>query len=90
IHATPIEGTLVVNVGDLLSRWTDGAYKSTPHRVINTSGNERISLVLAYDPGPDTMVDARQVFGKDHKPSQDAISCGDYLSWRFGKAFTYD
>lgn len=90
IHATPIEGTLVVNVGDLLSRWTDGAYKSTPHRVINTSGRERISLVLAYDPGPNTSVDARQIFGEDHKPSQDAISCGDYLSWRFNKAFTYE
>ena len=52
IEAPPIEGSLIVNVGDLLHRWTEGAYKSTPHRVINSSGRERLSLVLAWDPNP--------------------------------------
>ena len=88
-HAPPIEGTLVVNVGDLLSRWTDGAYKSTPHRVVNTSGGERLSLVLAFDPDPDTMIDAREVYGSDYVASEDPITCGDYLIWRFEKAFSY-
>ncbi|MHA1566922.1 MAG: isopenicillin N synthase family dioxygenase [Alphaproteobacteria bacterium] len=89
IHAPPIEGTLIVNVGDLLSRWTDGAYKSTPHRVVNRSGKERLSLVLAFDPDPDTMIDARDVFGADHDAQEEAITCGDYLVWRFNKAFSY-
>ena len=89
VHAPPIDGTLVVNVGDLLSRWTDGAYKSTPHRVINNSGYDRLSLVLAFDPDPGTMVDARDVYGKSYTPAQDAITCGDYLLWRFKKAFSY-
>ena len=88
-HAPPIEGTLVVNVGDLLSRWTDGAYKSTPHRVINTSGGERLSLVLAFDPNPDTMIDAREIYGSDYIAAEDPITCGDYLVWRFEKAFSY-
>ena len=57
LHAPPINGALVVNVADLLSRWTDGAYKSTPHRVVNNSGKERLSLVLAYDPEPKVSVD---------------------------------
>ena len=60
IAAPPIPGTLVVNVGDLLARWTNDDYRSTPHRVVNSSGKERLSLVLAYDPEPDTMIDARQ------------------------------
>jgi len=89
VHAPPIEGTLIVNVGDLLSRWTDGAYKSTVHRVVNTSGRERLSLVLAFDPDPDTQIDAREVFGEDYKPAEEAISCGDYLVWRFKRAFSY-
>jgi isopenicillin N synthase-like dioxygenase len=86
IEAPPIEGTLIVNVADLLHRWTDGAFKSTPPRVVNSSGRERLSIVLAFDPNPETMVDARDIFGKS---SHEAISCGDYLNWRFNKAFSY-
>lgn len=89
LEAPPIEGTLVVNVGDLLSRWTDGAYKSTPHRVINSSGRERLSLVLAFDPEPDTLIDARAVYGPSHSASEPAITCGDYLLQRFARAFSY-
>lgn len=89
IHAPPIDDTLVVNVGDLLSRWTDGAYKSTPHRVVNSSGRERMSLVLAFDPDPQTMIDARAVFGHQHTATEEPITCGDYLIWRFAKAFSY-
>lgn len=89
IEAPPIEGTLIVNVGDLLARWTDNAYKSTPHRVVNASGRERLSLVLAFDPDPQTVIDAREVFGPYHEVREPATTCGDYLVWRFGKAFSY-
>lgn len=89
IEAPPIPGTLIVNVADLLARWTEGAYKSTPHRVVNSSGRERLSLVLAFDPNPETMVDARNVFGPGHNAKEQPISVGDYLIWRFGKAFSY-
>jgi len=37
IDATPIPGTLVINVGDLLGRWSNDRFASTPHRVINRS-----------------------------------------------------
>lgn len=89
IAAPPIESTLIVNVADLLSRWTNGAYKSTPHRVVNSSGKERLSLVLAYDPNPETIIDARDVFGPECKPENPPITCGDYLNWRFAKAFSH-
>ena len=89
IEAPPVPGTLVVNVGDLLERWTDGAFRSTPHRVINSSGLERLSLVLAFDPNPETMIDAGDIYGADHQVQQSSISCGDYLVWRFARAFSY-
>ena len=89
IHAPPIEGTLVVNVADLLSRWTNGVYRSTPHRVVNRSGRERLSLVFAFDPDPGTVIDARSIFGADARVEHEPITCGDYLVWRFGKAFSY-
>ena len=89
IQAPPIEGTLIVNVADLLSRWTDGAYKSTPHRVVNSSGKKRLSIVLAFDPNPETVIDAKDVFGNQYVSKETATTCGEYLTWRFEKAFAY-
>lgn len=89
-HAPPIDDTIIVNVGDLLSRWTNGEYRSTPHRVLNNSGKERLSLVLAFDPDPNTIVDPRQIFKTDEiELDAEPISCGEYLNWRFNKAFSY-
>ncbi|KAF7332287.1 BTB domain-containing protein [Mycena kentingensis (nom. inval.)] len=34
VPATPIPGTIVVNVGDLLSRWSNDLLRSTLHRVV--------------------------------------------------------
>ena len=85
----PIPGTLVVNVGDLLERWSNRRYRSTVHRVINASGRERLSLVLAYDPNFETLVDPRAFCAAGETPHDAPITCGDYLLWRFAKAFSY-
>ena len=85
----PIPGTLVVNIGDLLERWSNRRYRSTVHRVINSSGRERLSLVLAYDPNFETVVDPRAFCGDGETPHDEPITCGEYLLWRFGKAFSY-
>ena len=85
----PIPGTLVVNVGDLLERWSNRRYRSTVHRVINASGRERLSLVLAYDPNFETLVDPRAFCAGGETPRDEPITCGDYLMWRFAKAFSY-
>ena len=85
----PIPGTLVVNIGDLLERWSNRRYHSTVHRVINSSGRERLSLVLAYDPNFETLVDPRAFCAQGEEPQDEPIACGDYLLWRFRKAFSY-
>ena len=90
VTAHPIEGTLVVNVGDLLQRWSNDKLRSTPHRVVNTSGRERYSLVAAVDPNYETTIDPSIVCAD---PSDDAryapIRCGDALQQRFDRAFAY-
>ena len=89
VAVPPLAGTLVVNVGDLLERWSNRRYHSTVHRVINRSGRERLSLVLAYDPDFETLVDPGAFCAGGERPHDAPILCGDYLLWRFGKAFSY-
>jgi len=75
IDAPPVAGALVVNVGDLLSLWTGGSLRSAPHRVINRSPSDRLSLVLAFDPDPEMAIGG--------------VSCGQYLDQRFDRAFVH-
>lgn len=46
----PIPHTFVMNVGDMLHRWSNGLLLSTPHRVTNRTGRERFSIPFFYDP----------------------------------------
>lgn len=44
IPAPPMPGGFIVNVGDLLERWSNDLYRSTVHRAINTTGQRRYSI----------------------------------------------
>jgi len=50
ISAPPLAGTFVANIGDMLDRLTGGWCRSTPHRVRNASGGDRLSFPFFLDP----------------------------------------
>jgi isopenicillin N synthase-like dioxygenase len=51
----PQEGTLAVNFGGLLERWTGGRIRATEHRVVG-AGSERFSIPFFYEPSVDARI----------------------------------
>jgi isopenicillin N synthase-like dioxygenase len=47
----------VVNIGDMLSMWTNGEYKSSIHRVLNVGNKDRYSIVYFFDGNLDCKLD---------------------------------
>ncbi len=52
-----IPGTLTVNIGDCLMRWTNDTLISTPHRVLPPK-RQRRSIAFFLDPNPDATIAA--------------------------------
>ena len=52
VEATPMPDTFVINLGDMIPRWTNGLYHSNPHRVRNrhSGGAPRFSIPFFYEP----------------------------------------
>ena len=89
IEATPIPGTLVVNVGDLLARWTNDRYCATRHRASNRSRRERLSIATAYDPSFKAIIDPRDFAIADKDCRYEPVSAGAHILDRINTSFGY-
>jgi isopenicillin N synthase-like dioxygenase len=90
LKAPPIPGTWVVNVADMLSRWTNKRWQSTPHRVKNLSGGDRYSNPYFFDMDMDSIVECVPTCTSPSNPPRFApVRYGDYLMERLDKNYAY-
>jgi isopenicillin N synthase-like dioxygenase len=56
IDAPPLDETMVLNIADMMSIWTNDLFTSNPHRVANRTTDHRLSLAHFIGPGASTNV----------------------------------
>ena len=84
IPVSPKPGELVINIGDMLQRLTNGRLRSTPHRVVNPTpdraSNARYSMPFFLHFRPDFMIEALPgTVPAGEEPKWPPISSHDYL-----------
>ena len=85
-HPVPYaDDGVVVNIGDLLQRWTNDYFKSTKHRVVNSHiHKQRYSMPHFVDPTPGTIVENLR---KGEEAKYEPIESKEYLMWRLAQSY---
>lgn len=77
--------SFVINVGDLLARWTNDRWRSTLHRVVNpgrelSGSTERLSMVLFTGPNADAeIIPLSTCCTEDHPSQYEPVTAGAYI-----------
>lgn len=88
LDALPLSGAFVVNLGDMIARWTNDQYQSTLHRVINTSGRERYSVPFFYVGNPDFKVTCiESCLAENDTPRYAPITVEEHLMSMYRKTY---
>ncbi|XP_060554680.1 uncharacterized protein LOC132715659 isoform X2 [Ruditapes philippinarum] len=87
VPATPIPGTVVVNIGDLMQRWTADQLIATKHRVLIPEvefkkRKHRQSIAFFVHPDNNYMIECL-----DGSKKYEPISGLDYLNYRFSLTY---
>jgi isopenicillin N synthase-like dioxygenase len=88
IDVLPVDGTFVVNIGDMLELWTDGAFVATSHRVRKVV-EERYSFPLFFNVDYHTEVKPLPQFATDGATTRPALRAGEHLFAQTAQTFAY-
>lgn len=89
IHADPVPGTYIVNLGDMIARWTNDRYRSTLHRVVNDSGRERYSVPFFFVGNPDHKVECLpNCLAHGEAPKYPPTTVEDHLKAMYQRTYT--
>ena len=92
IRATPVAGTFVVNLGDLMQRWTNDVYRSNMHRVRNNSSSrDRYSIPFFYGPSPDARIECIPTCASVEQPPR-FVPCtaAEHMYEMFRRSYGYE
>lgn len=89
ILAEPLAGTFVVNLGDMIERWTNGLYRSTRHRVLNrVAGRSRYSAAYFSNPDFNSRVECLPTCTDASHPARYApCTAGQHLQESFERSY---
>ena len=88
VDVPPVPDTFVVNVGDILELWTNGAYVATSHRVRKVR-QERYSFPLFFNVDYHTEVKPLPQFVNGDGASRPALCAGEHLFAQTAQTFAY-
>ncbi|MEM9903317.1 MAG: 2-oxoglutarate and iron-dependent oxygenase domain-containing protein [Pseudomonadota bacterium] len=88
IDVPAVPGSFVINIGDLLMRWTNDRWISTPHRVVTLADAEysprRQSVAFFHNPGPHAVIECLAPFVPEGgAPSYPPIAYQAYAEAKF-------
>ncbi|KAG0463982.1 hypothetical protein HPP92_020051 [Vanilla planifolia] len=82
-YVPPLKGGFIVNIGDLLERWSNGVFRSTLHRVVG-HGQERYSIAYFVEPSHECIVKCLpSCTSENNPPKYPPITCHVYASQRY-------
>ena len=77
-----VPDSFAVNSGDMMKRWTNGRFKSTPHRAVPPVGRHRYAIPFFLGPHIDTVIACLPTCRAPHEsPRWPPITYSDYLHW---------
>ena len=88
IDAPPLDDAIIVNIGEMMSRWTNGLFAATPHRVRNHPSADRISIPFFFATNYDTeIVCLESCYDDLNPPKFEPVMAGDYLEERLNSIY---
>jgi isopenicillin N synthase-like dioxygenase len=88
-----IPGSFIINIGDLMARWTNDRWVSTLHRVVVPETDaarerRRLSVVFFHNPNYDALIECIPSCSPDGSAKYDVTPAGEYLKGKFMSAQT--